>query len=152
MPSIQEYVASIRSCAQDPIGESSVTEDDLAQVEADLGVPLPPSYRELVMSCNGDDLSDWSEIIYWVGHDVDEDFEIRSMKEATYGCPPYLIPVAARGDGDLYCFDTRHPDEAGEYPIVRLDHETAGEESTGEFDRIAPNLVAYLFRDIRPPE
>ena len=56
---------------------------------------------------------------------------------------PFLIKVVPTLSGDSFCFDTRHPDQRGEYPIVRYDHEVHGEESN-EFETVARDLGEFL--------
>src|SRR5438270_194485 len=97
MSSIREYLDIVRSLAGESLGESSVTEEDLDEVEDELGVPLPPSYRELVMSCDASELYSWGgHVIYWAGDDVPEHFGILSANGGKI-CPKFLVPVIEVG-------------------------------------------------------
>jgi hypothetical protein len=53
------------------------------------------------------------------------------------------IAVLGTDEGDEYCFETRHLDERGEYPIVLWNHETCGLETT-EFETQSGDLGEFL--------
>src|SRR5687767_11904396 len=123
MTSIDEYLRLVRARSKRPFSTSTVTADVVREAESALGRPLPPSYHTLVASCCPDDLPHW---LYWLGRDLAPGQDLLRIN-GSVPLPPFLIAVCGEGGGDEFCFDTRHRDEAGEYRIVRWDHEIQGE-------------------------
>src|SRR4051794_10917251 len=128
MDSMDEYLArlcdpAVRSYNRSGFDEENplpskpnVTEDHISAAEKALEVALPPSYRKLVMTAHPIDAS-----VYWVWDNETDTLreEIVSANRGPHAYyPPFLIAVIGDDSGNQYCFDTRHPDERGEYPIV----------------------------------
>jgi hypothetical protein len=142
MGTVRDYVEHVRSKLGE-LAPSSLTEDDIDQIEEDLGITLPPSYRELVLSCDGEE---FYGTIYWLGDDVPDHFSMIETRGAME-MPSFLLPLIDLGDGDLYCFDTRYPDDAGEYPLVVLNHELDNKRRRkfkGAFLNLAMFLTALM--------
>jgi hypothetical protein len=70
--------------------------------------------------------------------------EIVSVNRGPNACyPAFLIVLAGDDSGNAYGFDTRYPDERGEYPIVFFDHEIHNQDST-DFETVANDLGEFL--------
>jgi hypothetical protein len=111
-----------------------VSEAHIKAAEDELGLALPPSYRKLVTTAQPFDAEYglyWISEIAWGNRGPDARF------------PQFVIPFLGCDNGDEYGFDTRHPDERGEYPIVLLDHEIHGADST-DFEPVARDLGEFL--------
>jgi hypothetical protein len=126
-----------------PVYRSRTSEEHVVAAEKELGMTLPPSYRKLVTTT---DPRDKEYGLYWVWVDgldtFGEDIVSVNQKYRDYA-PPFLVAVLGTDDGDEFCFDTRHPDERGEYPIVLWNQECRGEETT-EFETQATDLGEFL--------
>jgi hypothetical protein len=123
---------------------SVVTDQHISASEKALGVALPRSYGKLVTTVQP---SDAEYGLYWVQGDELNLFgaDIVSVNRGPNSAlPPFLVAVQGVDNGDEYCFDTRHPDERGEYPIVHFNHEIHNEDST-EFERASDDLGGFLF-------
>lgn len=153
MDSMDEYLERLRDPAvqshnrrgfdeENPLpGKPNVTEDHIAAAEEALGVALPPSYRKLVMTSHPVDAP-----VHWVWDNETDTLaeEIVSVNRNPHAYhPPFLIIVTSDESGNYYCFDTRQPDERGEYPIVFFDHEFHNEDST-DFETAAKDLGEFL--------
>jgi hypothetical protein len=120
-------------------------EDHIMAAEKALGITLPPSYRKLVLTTQPYG-GMYGVCWVWDGNRVMTD--IVTTKESGYSpFPSFLIAVVDHENGDADCFDTRHPDERGEYPIVHFDHEIHNEEST-DFETVARDLGEYLLNSL----
>lgn len=120
-------------------------EEHVVAAEQALEVVLPPSYRKLVTST---DPADKEYGFYWVwvdGLDTYGDDIVSYSQSPDNTVPPFLIAVLGADDGNEYCFDTRHADERGEYPIVEFDPEMHNEDST-EFETAAKDLGEFLLK------
>lgn len=144
-PAVRAFNRKLRGIDEDDRepARSNVTEDHIRAAEEGLGLILPPSYKKLVLTAQPFDVEYG---LHWVWDNEADQFiqEIVSTNRPSEGwLPPFLIVVMGLDSGDYYCFDTRHPDERGEYPIVFLDHEIHGEDST-DFDPVARDLGEFL--------
>ncbi|MCG8510944.1 MAG: SMI1/KNR4 family protein [Rhodospirillales bacterium] len=126
------------------------TPGQIARAEAMLGCRLPPSYVEFLTRAGMHILPDWD--IYWIG---DETLELRNIVVANdvernaeeEPIPHFLIAFYDDGTGDQYCFDTRQPDEAGEYPIVLWER-----DKTQRIENLyvtAENFVEWLKAEVK---
>lgn len=126
------------------VDRTRTSAEHVAAAEKELGAPLPPSYRKLVTTT---DPRDKEYGLYWVWVEDLDTFgsDIVSANQGFHDdyAPPFLIAVLGTDEGNVYCFDTRHPDERGEYPIVLWDHETCGLQTT-EFETSAGDLGEFL--------
>ncbi len=123
------------------------SEEHVVAAEEGLGISLPPSYRKLVTTT---DPRDREYGLYWVwvdGLDAGGEDIVTVNQRYRGHAPPFLIAVLGTDDGNEYCFDTRHPDERGEYPIVFLDHECCDEKMT-EFEIQAVDLGKFLLASL----
>jgi cell wall assembly regulator SMI1 len=137
-PAVHSFNRRLRGVDEQgpPPTRSKVTEDHIAAAEEALGIALPPGYRKLVLTAQPFDVEYG---VYWVADGETDQFasDIVSINRGPHAWfPPFLIAVLGDDSGDEYCFDTRHPDERGEYLIVHLNHEIHSEDST-EFEVVA---------------
>ena len=144
-PSIRTFNRKLRGVDEgDPEpAHSKVTEDHVSAAETALGMALPPGYKKLVLSAQPFD-AEYG--VYWIWDGEADQFipDIAATNRGPHSAlPPFLIAVVGLDDGDEYCFDTRHPDERGEYPIVHFNHEIHHEGSE-EFERVARDLGEFL--------
>ena len=117
------------------------TRGELTLAEEALGVALPPSYRKLVTTTRPEDgvyFVRWVDPAGLLGADI-----VSTRRSPEANLPRFLIAVHGFDDGNQYCFDTRHPDGRGEYPIVFFDREVHHEDST-EFETVAGDLGEHL--------
>lgn len=145
-PAVRSYNRRLNGIDEgDPEPEpSGVADRHVSDAKTALGVALPPSYRKLVTTAQP---SDAEYGLYWVRGDVGGSCAadiVSFNRSPNSALPPFLVAVQGVDNGDEYCFDTRHPDERGEYPIVHFDHEIHNEDST-EFERVSVDLGAFLF-------
>ncbi|MEM8783222.1 MAG: SMI1/KNR4 family protein [Planctomycetota bacterium] len=111
------------------------TDAQIAEAHALLGRPLPPSYLDFIAEAGTLMPPDWD--LYWVGPPdmLRRNLVVANQVERDHdGCPlpEFLIAFFDDDTGDQYCFDTRRPDEAGEYPVVLWDRDRAGREQLDE--------------------
>jgi cell wall assembly regulator SMI1 len=145
-PAVRSFNRSLHHIDEDEPEQSDrpkTLEEHVMAAEMELGVALPPSYRRLVTTTDPT-VKEYG--LYWVwveGLDTYGGDIVSSFKGSNSPLPPFLIAVLGTDGGDEYCFDTRHPDERGEYPIVHFDHEQHNEEST-EFEKVANDLGEFL--------
>jgi hypothetical protein len=123
---------------------SVTTDEEIATAESELGFTLPPSYKQLVrMVPPHHGFLDIYGIVdpHGLGADI-----VSANRGDSAAFPPFLIGVVGCDNGDVFCFDTRHPDERGEYPIVRFDHEIHNEETgaSTDFEVMDKDLGAFL--------
>jgi cell wall assembly regulator SMI1 len=130
------------------VDRTRTSEGHIVAAEKELGMMLPPSYRKLVTTT---DPRDKEYGLYWVWVDGLDTFseDIVSVNQRFHGdyAPPFLIAVFGTDEGDEYCFDTRYPDERGEYPIVLWDQRTCGTETT-EFETQSRDLGEFLLASL----
>ncbi len=143
-PVVRSYWRRIRGIDEEgpgPDDGSRVSEEQVADAERALGVALPPSYRRLVTTSEP---YDGVYGVYWVNesHPFGADI-VSTYRSSNSPLPPFLIAVVGDDSGNEYCFDTRHPDGRGEYPIVCFEHEQHDGEST-DFETVAKDLGEFL--------
>jgi hypothetical protein len=140
-PAVRSYLRKLNRYEDDSGMEAGETEVKAA--EDDLGVALPPSYRKLITTTNSiDNLYG----LYWVFGDGLDTFGagIVAVNRGPHSyLPSFLIAVLGDDSGDEYWFDTRYPDDRGEYPIVHFDHEIHSEDSA-DFETVAADLGEFL--------
>ena len=121
------------------------SEEHIIAAEKDLGIALPPSYRKLVLATEPRD-KEYGLFWVWVdGLDTGGEDIVSANQGYHVYVPPFLIAFMGTDNGDAYCFDTRHPDGRGEYPIVFMDHECCSPDLT-EFETSAADLGEFLLR------
>jgi hypothetical protein len=118
-----------------------VTDLEVDAASAELGVKLTGGYR-LFLKRFG-----WGGVgsieLFGLGADVPPYLSLIAMtrserEEMSPALPTQLIPLMNDGGGNLYCLDSRVPDEP---PVVFWDH-TAGEQQ--EPTRVASNFTTWL--------
>jgi len=163
MATISEAIELLKAAS---IAEPQVmpppTKEQVAEAEAELGISLPASFKTFLQEAGAYALPYWE--VYWVG---DEALGPRHIVEANRcehhevnsPLPDFLITFHNNGMGDQECFDTRHPDPSGEYPIVFWDHELSPEENLKNLEPLAPSFATWLQQEAQqrldedvPPE
>ena len=127
------------------------SKSQIDRAEAELGFKFPPSFLTFLNLAGGYALEYWET--YWVGDDslgyrniIDAN---RSEREVTSPLPGFLVSFHNNGCGDQLCFDTRKPDEDGEYPVVFWDHEKTPEENLAILSPVAANFSEWLIQEIK---
>lgn len=124
---------------------STVTSDDLLDLEAIVGAPLPQSYRRLLGHVHFYELffpndlqlfphlpGEWKRLTI--------EHYTRSWQQRPYELLQQgLVYFANWNDWGLLCFDTTRRRQHHEYPIVLLDHEDLNRRAD-----LAPNLPTLL--------
>ena len=146
-PTVRSFKRRLNHVAEEElelVDRSGTPERAVVAAEEQLGVTLPPSYRKLVTTT---DPRDKEYGLYWVYVEGLDTYgqDIVGVNQGFHDdyAPHFLIAVLGTDEGDEYCFDTRHPDERGEYPIVLWNHESCGLEST-EFEIQSRDLGEFL--------
>ncbi|MDR6226171.1 SMI1/KNR4 family protein [Desmospora profundinema] len=133
----------------------NLTEDEIKEVEAALGISFPKEYKKIVQKYNGAliepnviDFNDEEEVFEML---IDllpnQEFNIVSTVKAFQKrerLPEKVIPIATDPGGNYFCYDFRisesHP------PIVFYDHEFEWDDDNLTYVR--PNLTELL-NDLR---
>ncbi len=70
----------------------------------------------------------------WANKNLEPDLNLEEVVKdyKQLGFPNYLTPFRV-DNGDFWCFDTRHPDENGEFPIVIWSHNDKDIERSPHF-------------------
>ncbi|MGB8355621.1 MAG: SMI1/KNR4 family protein [Chthoniobacteraceae bacterium] len=127
------------------------TPAQIAEAEAALNFKFPPGFLVFLSLAGSYTLSYWET--YWVG---DESLDWRNIIKANMSerndvepaLPEFLVTFHNNGCGDQLCFDTRKPDEAGEYPIVFWDHERTEEENLQNLASVANSFAEWLMEEV----
>ena len=135
------------------------TEEALARAESQLPHPLPSSFRDWLKQNNGlgldgvsvfpvlddrDPRKTWDSIVrqYDQWKSYAEDIETPSDLIAV------LLPFAAYGTGDFYCFHHASAEEKCEPTVVRWSHETGKVDPRADsFAQFVEKLAAGEFED-----
>ena len=112
------------------------TENAISAAEAELGFRLPASFRQWLIENNGLGIEDISIFPVFDDRDPRKTWNsiVREREIATdYWSDVFgndgksfsdLLPFAAFGTGDYYCFDFSQPSGQDEYVVVHVSHET----------------------------
>ena len=127
------------------------TQGQIDDAEAKLFLKFPPSFLTFLAEAGSYGLSYWET--YWVG---DSSLGSQNIIEAnrsehedvSSALPVFLVAFHNNGCGDQLCFDTRNPDELGEYPIVFWDHERTNEENLEDLTPVADNFADWLMQEV----
>jgi hypothetical protein len=133
------------------------SEQALLRAEASLGRALPPSFRAWLDQNNGKGIEAVS--VFPVLDDRDPrktwDSIVRQFQQWQSYCEDVfgsqaafqsLLPFAAFGTGDYYCFDYSRLGSSGEPCVVHWSHETGGVTARGEsFNAFVQHLLAGEF-------
>jgi cell wall assembly regulator SMI1 len=128
-----------------------LTSEELARVQAQLGVFLPADYSDLVMKHDGASNPRESEFAYAdrgrtrIGNfgallsvrQVRGENVFATLNDLGEQLPQGIIPVVATGSGDFICFDYR----AGKPSVVYFAHERVGEDAILQ---LAPTFGEFL--------
>jgi len=87
--------------------------------ERALDVPLPPSFKQFLLTHNGGCAYDTS--IYSVAGEKGYDLTLLNLKGRDDGFPDHLIGFAATIQGDVYVFDSSAAAERSEWPVGLVD-------------------------------
>ena len=137
------------------------TEQALAHAEAELGRALPASFRAWLLAHNSTSLDaveifpvlddrdprkTWDSIVRQYGIWQSYCAEVFTEDERIAFQP--LLPFAAFGTGDYYCFDYSHTGPSGEAVVVLWSHETGKTQPRGaSFAEFAARSEAGDFDD-----
>jgi hypothetical protein len=124
---------------------STVSEDDITDMERVLRVRLSPQYKELLRHKHFMEVQIGEVSIF--AHPIGT--WKRSITDGVFsGYPKELLiekgylPFAKYSDWGLLCFHITEPNADGEYPVYRWDH-----ERSEEFQYFAPDLRSALERE-----
>ncbi|MDA8099617.1 MAG: SMI1/KNR4 family protein [Nitrospiraceae bacterium] len=139
------------------------TRQEVEVAEKLLGVRLPPSFNEYYAKSkwHAAPFMNLCSVVPLFEHQpsiAEVNFHMRVKQENKYPLPTFLIcfDVSAGIDDDYACFDSRQPDDSGEYPVVYWssedgDYYESVEPGTGrtcvvdDLRSIAPNFSSYLY-------
>jgi cell wall assembly regulator SMI1 len=131
----------------DKLTGTGASPDDIAEVEKQLGVRLPASYRDFLGTYG------WARFafneFYGIGADVPPHLQLstNTIAERTAMQPPMphsLIPVLNDGAGNHYCLATNQISD-GECPVVFWDHDNGpDQETTKEGRSFGEWLIKFL--------
>ncbi len=127
------------------------TPEQILEAENQLNIKFPPSFLVFLEKAGAYQLPFWET--YWVG---DESLGYRNIVTAnhrerndpTVELPDFLITFHDNGCGDNLCFDTRHPNSEGEYPIVFWDHELSRDDNLNNLSPLYPDFTSWLQDEI----
>lgn len=119
----------------------------ITMTESKLGHTLPPSYKEFLSQLNGGAFG----YIQLFGIDRSDHLDlITNLTELSSFIPSIeahiMIPFASDWGGSLYCFDTYHPTDGGEYTIWYWNHEYSEEPADAPYlwSKVETNFVAFI--------
>jgi hypothetical protein len=147
--SIKKYQQASRiiRCASEADFEGPKPESLVAKAEQILALRFPPSYRRFLLEWGCGDLKGLE--VFGLIDDVFENSTAPNAiwltlnKRASIGLDPGFVIVADVGDGTSYALDTRHIDDAGEAPVLRVSVDGCACE------RIADSFGAYLLEAVK---
>jgi hypothetical protein len=131
------------------------TDDAVARAESDLGILFPISFVSFLRESRPMQLPLAAQF-YCISdgrHGVEDIVAAnRREREASSPLPHFMVAFYNDGMGNQVCFDTRHPSDGGEYPIVFWDHELGADENleaslTVSRNRESAGIVASSFPD-----
>lgn len=152
MVSIQRAVEALRKKS---IAKPNVMvppkQSQIDVAERALKLTFPPGFRVFLDSAGSYQLPFWQT--YWVG---DDSLGYRNIvkanrcirEEVDEPLPPFLVTFAPSGGGDHECFDTRYPDERGEYPIIFWDHEMSAAENMADLEPLYSSFAEWLMDEV----
>lgn len=118
------------------------TPETFRELSRKLDVAFPPSYLDFC--CNhAATIPIPGEGFKWATADLTEDayasLEIAIGDARGLGAPRYFVAFAEL-EGNFYCFDTRFPNEQGEFPIVFWEHNAPNGDELHQF----PDFIHWL--------
>lgn len=129
--------------AQDPenIYPGGATEEEIAELETELGITLSPGYIEFLKKFGGGEFRHVR--IYSI---ASEDETFFDFMEQVFSCTRRiplvqqgeLLPFADDYDGNIFCFNLHHARD-GEYPVVQWNSSFSAEDE--------PKHIAQTFSE-----
>jgi hypothetical protein len=99
--------------------------DDLAEIQRKYACTFPKSFIQFQLEyCDRVPMGEFAfEGFGWANKNLDPYLNLEELVKdyQELGLPGYLSPFRL-DNGDFWCFDTRHPDGNGEFPIIILNH------------------------------
>lgn len=137
------------------------TPEAIAKAEAATGFQFPTSFRDWLLRNNGLGLEDlrifpvldardprktWDSIVR------EHEAAMRGWAEVFGGNPrasfSNLLAFADAGTGNYYCFDYTVPTMPGEYPVVRVSHETGERQVKAQtFEEFVAKVASGAFEN-----
>jgi hypothetical protein len=144
----EEFIRLVRANAQVANVAGGCDEGLIARAEAQLGLSLPPSYRDFLRQLGECDIAGVEFYGVWTrGDNPDALFgAVRTTLEArrTSAMPNSLVAFMSDGMGGLYVLDTASLDEEGEAPI--LVWEPGGSVPGSTLERVADSFGEFALR------
>lgn len=150
MPS-PHYISQVigKTNAEIEIGTPS-TPGRVAAAEKALGVKLPESYKQFLLTCGSADIEN-EEIFGLDPEDHPSDFVQSTLfmrKAEDFKWPDHMLVIAADGRGGDFCLDVSKI-KGDDCPVVYHDHELdeIDEESgaiTPSFEKVKPTFAAWV--------
>lgn len=125
------------------------TESEVAELERELGVTLPASYRRFLQEFG---FTFWPDFVYGIAHGKLPGMRVLwqtriERHEVEPPLPAHLVPFSPDGWGNHYCLDTAQLAE-GECPVVFWDHEAAANSAP---ERTHRSFTAWLAEALEEP-
>jgi len=134
---------------------SPLSPDDLAEVEAKVGRPLPEDYKLFLLKHNGgrpvlDGVRHNGEHFDFIGHfyavrgEMYYNDLVRQIGEHEGMIPKGYLPIGESPGGDVFCLSLKNPTEGA---VFHWDHEEAnygGEPWEFNMTNLSPSLVVFL--------
>lgn len=122
---------------------------ELEEIERELGVSLPQSYRRFLQEFG---FTFWPDFVYGVAHGKLPGMRVLwqtrvERHEVQPPLPPHLVPFSPDGWGNHYCLDTTQLRE-GECPVVFWNHEAAADQTP---ERTHRSFTAWLAEVLEEP-
>ena len=131
------------------------TSDTIAHAEAALSIRFPSSFVSFLRESRAMRLPLCAHF-YWVGDGrLGTDHIVAANqreRKASSSLPHFMVSFYNDGMGNQVCFDTRHPSDVGEYPVVFWDHELGADENLQASATISGHpesagIIAFSFPD-----
>lgn len=132
---IKELVSVLQSNPEN-IFYNAASEQQIHGLEQDLGIRLPPSYREFLSLTNGALLYQTGVMLGTLDDPAGIQTSIKSVRENNPNLPAGLIPFCL--DGDMSCFRIEQDLGEVEAHVVRWNPKLA------VVKEVAPNFPAWL--------
>lgn len=134
---------------------SPLSPNDLAEVEAKIGLPLPEEYKSFLLTHNGgrpvlDGVRHNGEHFDFIGHfyavrgEMYYDDLVRQIAEHEGMIPKGYLPIGESPGGDVFCLSLKKPTEGA---VFHWDHEEAnydGEPWEFNMTNLSPSLAVFL--------
>ncbi|WP_309506049.1 SMI1/KNR4 family protein [Rhizobium sp. PRIMUS64] len=144
-----DAIRSLRDNGIDILGTRSATEEDLKQIETQLGVSLPVSYKKMLSEYGALEF-DTIEIYGWLSQGIDAKFITNVVyaterERADGRISETMIPFLTAGYGPFFVMDCAEMNADGEAPVYEV---SAGGYAIGK-DKIADSFGEFLRNEVR---